>query len=273
MHDDGCRRLVFYISVVIATKPKYLRALLRRFNVMIACSTSLHRLPRLVGVAMQKLVAHSATLRHRDESNRGDTMHKGPPAVQESMARAMRRMGIQLDEVLAWRSAATQSRRNSTASGIVTVIPGQCRLCDHRRYMEHFFSTMESSALVFLLQSDDNRTFDSCLNTIKLVANSRGSRAVVGRQWMTVRHSLLPCNRSHVHNIRGTFPRVQMQACASTAHVHRRRHHRSQCVALACRRPLPWAAPTTGRFTSSLTAATWLGQGLMHRRVCHRTAN
>ena len=166
---------------------------------------------------MQKVPSDSATLRHRNESIRGGSVHKGLPAVQESMTKAMRRVGIQLDEVLAWRSAATQSRRISTASGVVTVIPGECRLCDHRRYMEHFFSTMDSSALVFLLQSDDNRTFDACLNTIKLVATGRGSRTVVGRQWITTRPSLLPCNRSQVHNTRGKFPRVQMQACASVA--------------------------------------------------------
>ena len=161
---------------------------------------------------MQKLTTDSAPLRHRNESRGGSSAHKNAPQLQESMARALRRTGIQLDEVFAWRSATTQSRRNSTAPGIVTVITGLCRLCDHRRYMEHFFSRMDSSAMVFLLQSDDNRTFDSCLNNIKLVANGRGSRAVVGRQWFTVRLNSLPCNRSRFHYLRGTFPRVQMQA-------------------------------------------------------------
>ena len=101
-----------------------------------------------------------------------------PPPVSQDMAIALRRVGLTMHEELAWL------RRNRSAAppAVATVVPGLCRLCGSRLYMEHWFAPLASSSLVFLLQASENRSFASCLRTIQVVADASGaSSVVVGR--------------------------------------------------------------------------------------------
>ena len=82
--------------------------------------------------------------------------------------------------------------------------------------MEEIFATLGRSNLVFLLQSREDRAFDACLRTIRLVADNSTSSVVVGRMWLATRPGGLPCNRTSASSeTRGTFPRVQMQTFAA----------------------------------------------------------
>ena len=139
---------------------------------------------------------------------------RGAPQVSADMSLALRRTGIQLRESFVWGSPAPL--RNSSASKrIVTVVPGLARLCGHRVWMEEVFATLERSNLVFLLQSREDRAFDACLRTIRLIADNSTSSVVVGRMWLATRPNALPCNRTSASSeTRGTFPRVQMQTFA-----------------------------------------------------------
>ena len=176
-----------------------------------------------------------------------------PPPIPADMGKAMRHTGIRLQETLMWRSIPARRSNASVHRDIVTIIPGLCRMCGHRPYMEHLFSTLNRGAVVFLLQSAENRSYASCLRTIQLVADGLGSHVVVGRQWFSARLNDMPCNRTYAHkDSRGTFPRVQMQAGAAMKPRMTLSHH-----SLACgRRHSPSAARTNGPFTSSRTAST-----------------
>ena len=139
--------------------------------------------------------------------------HRVAPRLTMDMSIALRRAGIQLREALVW-SSATPRRNESNSKSIVTVVPGLCRLCAHRQWMEEVFALLQRSNIVFLLQSEEDRVFDACVRTIRLVADSQGSSVVVGRQWLSARPSGLPCNQTSGRETRGTFPRVQMQTFA-----------------------------------------------------------
>lgn len=137
------------------------------------------------------------------------------PQVSGDMSLALRRTGIQLRESFIWGSPAPFWRNSSTNKRVVTVVPGLARLCSHQLWMEEVFATLERSNLVFLLQSREDRTFDACLRTIRLIADNSTSSVVVGRMWLATRASGLPCNRTSASSeTRGTFPRVQMQTFA-----------------------------------------------------------
>ena len=142
----------------------------------------------------------------------GGPTHKDAPQVSTEMSLALRRTGIQLRESFVWSSPAP--RRNSSSKRIVTVVPGLARLCGHRQWMEEMFTTLERSNLVFLLQSGEDRVFDACLRTIRLLTDTSTSSVVVGRQWLATRPNGLPCNLTSASETRGTFPRVQMQTFA-----------------------------------------------------------
>ena len=136
----------------------------------------------------------------------------GPPQVSADMSLALRRTGIQLRESFVWGSPA----HSSASKRIVTVAPGLARLCSHRLWMEEIFATLGRSNLVFLLQSREDRAFDACLRTIRLIADNSTSSVVVGRMWLATRPGGLPCNRTSASSeTRGTFPRVQMQTFAA----------------------------------------------------------
>ena len=140
---------------------------------------------------------------------------RATPPIHADMTAALQRTGISLKELLVWRSAPRLLRNVSknAPSKMVTVVPGLCRLCSHRQYMELLLSSMSRSAIVFLLQSDQDRTFAACLRTIQLISDNVGTSIVVGRQWLSVVASdTTPCNHSMNRDVRGTFPRVQMQA-------------------------------------------------------------
>ena len=128
------------------------------------------------------------------------------------MSLALRRTGLQLRESFVWGSPA----HSSASKRIVTVAPGLARFCSHRLWMEEIFATLGRSNLVFLLQSREDRAFDACLRTIRLVADNSTSSVVVGRMWLATRPGGLPCNRTSASSeTRGTFPRVQMQTFAA----------------------------------------------------------
>jgi len=134
--------------------------------------------------------------------------------VSADMSLALRRTGIQLRESFVWSSPVTRLNNGSTSKRIVTVVPGLARLCGHRPWMEEVFNALERSNLVFLLQSGEDRAFDACLRTIRLLADGSTLSVVVGRQWLATRPNGLPCNRTVTSETRGTFPRVQMQTFA-----------------------------------------------------------
>ena len=128
------------------------------------------------------------------------------------MSLALRRTGLQLRESFVWGSPA----HSSASKRIVTVAPGLARFCSHRLWMEEIFATLGRSNLVFLLQSREDRAFDACLRTIRLIADNSTSSVVVGRMWLATRPGALPCNRTSASSeTRGTFPRVQMQTFAA----------------------------------------------------------
>ena len=128
------------------------------------------------------------------------------------MSLALRRTGLQLRESFVWGSPA----HSSASKRIVTVAPGLARFCSHRLWMEEIFATLGRSNLVFLLQSREDRAFDACLRTIRLIADNSTSSVVVGRMWLATRPGGLPCNRTSASSeTRGTFPRVQMQTFAA----------------------------------------------------------